>query len=251
MANVYVVADTSPASTPSPDYRAVFFKTDQTNDGQPVYQKEGVNLYLWYDSGTAKWYVNAALGNAAEAGYSSSSITGDYTAVNGASGAVNSSAGKDFRLYLKEKDATLVYSGLAGIPRTKEMHRRWDKIKDKETENCINFLHTWTSAENYQEQYYVDSPRAVGPRGDDVWDGRWRLVANTRQEEYPDGILQILRFGFQQHTGNASDPIDQAEARLGRTEGRTGPSRTEGGTRPSSPRGEAGKDREGNDADES
>jgi len=216
-----ILADTSPASTPAPDYRCIAFQNGATNDGQPVFQKENSSVYVWYNAGDATWRINGVVGDTSGNAFSSATISGDFSAIGGATGSINVSDGGEVRKYLKEKDARMVYIGTAGIPRTQELHRRWDKIKDKQTQDCIDLLYSWTSAENYNEQYYVEDPRAVGPRGDQVWDGRWRLVNVIRQGDAPEGITEILRFGFQKYSGTPSDPLDQSEARLGQGQANT------------------------------
>jgi hypothetical protein len=214
---VYIVGNASTPVTPVPDYRGVFFKTAQVSNAQPVYKVEEQAIYLWY-SGTA-WYINAVVGSTGIAGFTSATILGDKVATGGATGAVGVTDGEDYRIFLKESDSTMITIGEAGIPRTKELVRRWNKLKDNYARLCTDLLNTWTSAENWSARFYVDNPRAVGPSGWETWPGRWRLVNVTRMKDEPDGIMETLRLGFQQHSGTTGDPLDQSEARLGKGTG--------------------------------
>jgi len=209
---ICLVASTG-GSTPAPDYRGVYFKTKDLLSAVNVYKLNQADYYLWYDG--SNYIINTTAGTKPGAYFTSATQTGTFTAAGGASGEISVAEGEDYRIYLKEKDCVMVSVGLAGIPRTKQLTRRWDKISDKVTQDCMDLLYAWTSAENWQEQYYVDSPLAVGPRGEQDWPGRWRQVVVSRTRDEPDGITEILRLGFQQYTGTPSDPIDEAEARLG------------------------------------
>ena len=121
----------------------------------------------------------------------------------------------DIRICLQEKDAKMVSIGTAGLPRTKQLTRRWEKLKDKLAQDCVDFLYEYTSADNLSPLYYVDDPQAVGPRGAETWTGRWRQVSVGRTAAEPQGVTEVLRLGFQKHSADSDDPLDQDEARLG------------------------------------
>jgi hypothetical protein len=126
------------------------------------------------------------------------------------------------KTYLLGKDSKFVSVSQVPIQRTKELRRRWPKIKDKLVESCIKALDEYCDAGNASPQYYVIDPVVTGPRGKVTWEGTWRNVHVGRTGDPPQGIEQVLRLGFIQHSGNAADPIDEDEARLGGTRGLPG-----------------------------
>jgi len=133
---------------------------------------------------------------------------------------------QDQKRYVLEEDAQFVGIVRVGIPRYRELTRQWDKIKDKQVEACVRLLENYTSADNVPVagttplKYFVTDPKAVGPRGLQTYEGNWRIfkVSRTQNPDRSTSIVQVLREGFQQHSGDPDDPLSDDESRISVTQ---------------------------------